>query len=325
MQGLLKQTPDDLKTQDTLALADEHLADIHEQRGEMQAWRRLRKEATSLRWQIANQHPEMPAYRAAALWNEAYNLSGENRPVEAATAYERALAANLEAIGADPGNAALRRTSARIQRNLAHCYHESGHSQQALAHYQAALRLDTGRMADAPSDTRVKLETSWDYAEIGWIQHERHRDRDAEESFSLALALQESLAAADPGNSLARLEIGKLKVTAAPACEAAGHPRRAAQYLVDATRVFAEAVALDPSNDDARFHLGWAWSNLGDTYLRAAGGAVSGWSKASECFARAAEALGHLKRGAMPDLELKPEVLLAHVARRVEESRGHKN
>ncbi len=83
LQGLLRDDPTNLQLRDALALADEHQADIHEQRGEMPRWRELRKEATALRWAIAREHPETSRFKAAALWNDAYNLSGENRPADA--------------------------------------------------------------------------------------------------------------------------------------------------------------------------------------------------------------------------------------------------
>ena len=325
LTALAHEGPKDLRTLDALALADEHQGDIHDQRGEMVLWRELRREATALRWQIARANPGAPGYRAAALWNEAYNLSGDNRYPEAAVAYERALTANLEAVAADPGNAGLRRTTARIHRNLATCYHETGRPLEALDQYRQALIIDQERVAAAPGDARARMELSWDHLETGWIQHERKRDPEAEQSFALALGLQEQLATADPQNSLARLEIGQLNVTAAPACEGAGHRQRAIQYLQDATRVFEGALTIDPSNDDARYHLGWAWSNLGEVYIRGAGGASSGWRMASECFSRAAEALNRLKVDGNPDGGFNPKVLIAHVSQRLAECRRHRN
>jgi serine/threonine protein kinase/tetratricopeptide (TPR) repeat protein len=325
LQSLLRAAPNDLKIQDALASADEHQADIHEQRGEAPLWRQLRQEATELRWKIANEHPEMLAYRAAALWNEAYTLSGENRPAESVIAYEQALTANLEASAREPDNAALRRATARIHRNLASAYQQTGRSNEALDHHRQAQRIDKERVAAAPRDMRAKLELSWDYTEIGWLLHERHRNREADASFSAALVIQHEMADADPQNSLARLEIGKLKVTAAPTCEDAGDRPRAIRYLQDATRLFEEAVTLDPSNDDARYHLGWAWSDLGDLYIRAAGNATSGWKKASPCFARAAEALGHLKLDGRLEGDLNAKPLITHVSQRLVECRGHQD
>ncbi len=242
-----------------------------------------------------------------------------------AIAYEKALAANQEAVAREPGDAALIRTTARIHRNLGSAYHESGRSDEALDHYRQALRIDTERLAAAPRDMRTRMELSWNYIEIGWIQHERHSDREAEQSFAQALGLQQELAAADPQNSLARLEIGKLKLTASPASESAGNGKRAIQYLLDATAIFQETLARDPSNDDARFHLGWAWSNLGDIYVRAAGRGNSGWKRASDCFERAAKALEVLKLDGRPQGGLDPRPLMAHVSSRAKECRGHLN
>ncbi len=323
LQGLLRDDPSNLELREALAQADEYQGDIHEQRGEMPRWRELRREATALRWAIAREHPESPGYRAAALWNDAYTLSGENRPAESAPVYEMALAANREAVAQEPGNAALIRTTARIHRNLGRAYHESGRSEEALDHYRQALRIDAERLAAAPRDMRTKMELSWNYIEIGWIQHERHSDREAEESFARALGLQQELSAADPQNSLARLEIGKLKLTAAPSSESAGDGKRAMQYLLDATAIFQEAVAREPSNDDARFHLGWAWSNLGDIYVRAARRGNAGWRQASACFKRAKEALAGLKLDGRPEGGLDPKPLIAHVSSQAKECRGH--
>jgi tetratricopeptide (TPR) repeat protein len=321
LKGLLQGAPTDLKLREALAAADEHQADIHEQRGEMPIWRQLRKEATALRWAIAREHPETPCYRAAALWNDAYTLGGENRPAEAVVTYEKALAANQEALAREPGDAALIRNAARIQRNLAHAYQDSGHYDEALTHYREALRIDKERLAAAPGDTRTKMEISWDYTETGWIEHVRHREHEAEQCFVQALGLQEELFAADPQNLLARLEIGKLKLTAAPATEDAGDRALAIRYLQDATGIFQAALQRDPSNDDARFHLGWAWANLGDVYLRGDGQARA---QARPYFERAADVLRGLKMEGRPDGGLDPKALIAHVSDVLAERRGHR-
>jgi len=314
--GLARDATSDLKLRDALATVDEHLSDIYEQRGEMPRWRELRREATALRRAMAREHPETPRYRAAALWDEAYTLSGENRPAEAAAAYEQTLAANREAAAREPHDAALVRTTARIHRNLAHAYSETGRRNEALAHYRQALQIDMQRTAAAPGDMRTRMELSWDYVEIGWIQHELRRDREAEASFAQSLALQQEMAAADPQNWLARLEIGKLKLTAAPASEAAGDRARAIAYLQDASAIFQAALQRDPSNDDARFHLAQTWSNLADIYLRT-GAHGDPVKRALACYEQAAEALRGVRLDGRPEGGLDPRPLSAHVARRL--------
>jgi tetratricopeptide (TPR) repeat protein len=135
------------------------------------------------------------------------------------------------------------------------------------------------------------------------------------------MGLQEELSAVDPQNLLARLELGKLKLTAAPATENAGNRARAIRYLQDAAAIFQAALQRDPSNDDARFHLGWAWANLGDVYMRWGGPARA---QALPCFERAADVLRGMKLAGRPDGGLDPKALIAHVSDVLDKRRGHR-
>jgi non-specific serine/threonine protein kinase/serine/threonine-protein kinase len=324
LRQLHRATPSDVQVQQELARMTEGLADIYELRAEMAAWRATRSETKALRWDLARTHPEVAAYRAKALLSDAYTLSGERQFAAAAQAYEKALAATDEVVRRDPGNREWTRELARVRRNLARSYHDSGQTGPALENYQEARRMDAARLAAAPRDMRVKMELSWDYAEIGWILHERHDDREAEQNFAQALDLQQQMSDADPQNLLARLEIGKLKMTAAPASEAAGDRKLAIQYMRDAIAIFQEALQRDATNDDARFHLAQTWSNLGDTYWRRAAPGDPRWKQATTCFDHSMRQLEMLKMDGRPKGGLDPRPLRRHVVACLAECRARR-
>jgi hypothetical protein len=67
---------------------------------------------------------------------------------------------------------------------------------------------------------------------------------------------------------LARVEVAKLEMAAAPALELSGDRQRAVAALRDAIGIFSAALERDASNDDARMHLAETWGELGDLYGR---------------------------------------------------------
>ncbi len=316
LHEVVRAEPDDFEAQRQLEQADARLADIYQQRGDSRSWKELRDEALQILRADLAKHPESRAVKARLAWHQAYDASTSGEHKLALTAWTCALAANDAALAEAPRDDTFVRTAARIHRNLAQAYRENHDSETALDHFRRAEQIDNARLSASPSDTQRKLDLSWDLTEIGWLEHELKQEREAVVCFERALALQQELAAADPDNFLARIEVAKLKLTAAPAYERAGRPEKAIENLRSAAAAFESALSRDTVNSDLRFHHGWAWSNLGDVYVRR-----SDWRSAAPCYERAAQTLRTLEVDDKLDDGLNPKALLAHVARRAAKSR----
>ena len=251
LRTLLRRSASDEEAMAALVDADLEAANVHSRRGEMTEWRILRAEATQLLTTMAARHKDDYNLRLRALTTVAATLDGEHNPPAAFHAYQEVLAALSEA----PASIDTRLLQARTERQMADELQAMGIKQVALEHQKTALAILQDLLAASPTNTRFRLETSWSHAETGWLEHEFHDERAALADFNEGLRLLRAIAAADPRNRLARLEIGKLEMTASETVELAVSPHRAAEDLRDAISIFSESLKLDPTNDDARIHM----------------------------------------------------------------------
>jgi eukaryotic-like serine/threonine-protein kinase len=264
LRDIVKHGNQDDEAQLALVEADLEAADVHARRGEMSEWRALRVESMALLNEMAVRHPEDIRLRLRALIAVADTLDGEHNPSAALKAFQDVLSA-AQRLPSDPDNRLLQ---ARTERAIANQLQALGSMREALDHQRAALRILQELMTSSPVNTRFRLETSWSYTETAWMEHEFHEERAALADFDHAMQLLRAIAAADPGNQLARLEIGKLEMTEAETLERAASPRRSAEALRDALHIFADALKLDPTNDDVRVHIAQSELTYGDLLVR---------------------------------------------------------
>ena len=268
LHAVLRRSPGDEAASEALVEADTQEAGIREQRGESRQWSELRAETGAWLDELSARHPNDRALRLRALWAEATTLDGEHDWPRARASYERLLALALEYHAAEPANDWAARMLTRTHSALAEVLHALNDVPAALQHHREALRINLDRLARAPGATQVKFDVSWNYSETGWLEHERHEDAAAVADFDRALDLLRSIVSADARNQLARVEVAKLEMAAAPALELSGDRQRAVAALRDATGILSAALERDASNDDARMHLAETWSELGDLYGR---------------------------------------------------------
>ena len=271
LRDILLRSSSDEEAALALVDADIEAASVHARRGEMSEWRSLRTESTDLLNRVVTRHPENLSLRLRALKSVADTLDGEHNPAVALKAYQIVLDAASQA----PSDSDTRLLQARTERGIAGELQALGDMRAALVHQRAALRIFQALVATSPGNTRFRLEASWAYSETGWVEHEFHDERGALADFDRAMHLLRQMAAADPRNELARLEIGKLEMTAADTVELAVSPKRSAESLRDALSIFAEALRLDPTNDDARVHMAEGEFIYGNLQVRMAHGHCS--------------------------------------------------
>jgi non-specific serine/threonine protein kinase/serine/threonine-protein kinase len=268
LHAVLQRSPGDEAAAEALVEADNQEAGIREQRGESREWRELRAETGAWLNTLSARHPDDRALRLRALWAEVTTLDGEHDWPRARAAYERVLALALEHHAAEPANDWAARMLARTHSSLAEVLHALNDVPAALKHHHEALRINLERLARAPGATQVKFDVSWNYSETAWLEHERHEEVAAVADFDRALDLLRSIVSADARNQLARVEVAKLEMAAAPALELSGDRQRAVAALRDASGILSASLERDASNDDARMHLAEAWGELGDLYGR---------------------------------------------------------
>ena len=271
LREILSRSSTDEEAALALVDADFEAGDVHARRGEMNEWRSLRSEATDLLDRAAARHPEIYSLRLRSLASVANTLDGEHNPAAALKAYGKV----MDTANQTPSDPDTRLLQARTERNLAEELEALGDKRAALDHQRAALRIFQALLTSSPDNTRLRLETSWAYTETGCVKHEFHDERGALADFDRAMQLLRDMAAADPRNELARLEIGKLEMVEASTVELAVSPKRAAENDRDALSIFAEALKLDSTNDDVRVNVAQGEFFYGDLLVGMAHGHCS--------------------------------------------------
>lgn len=271
LHEILKRSSSDEDAISALIDADLQAANVHSRRGEMTNWKLLRSEATELLNDMAARHKDQPMWRLRALTAIATTFDGEHNPAAALKAYQDVLAAAAQ-VTSNPETLLLQ---ARTERDVAEEWQALGNKQEALDHQLAAQQIFQVLLAASPDNTRFKLESSWTFTETGFLEHDSHNERAAMADFSRGLQLLKSIASADPGNHLARLEIGKLEMVASTTEELAVSPRRASEDLRDAIAIFSDTLNQDSTNDDVRIHLAQSEFMYGDLQVRMAHGRCS--------------------------------------------------
>ncbi|HWE84129.1 MAG TPA: protein kinase [Terracidiphilus sp.] len=271
LKEVLVRSSTDEEAVTALVDADVAAAEVHARRGEMSQWRILRAEAAILLEDMAKRHPGDRRLALRCLLTAATTIDGEHDHPAALAAYQQVMTAARAA----PPDSEIRLIEARTERDIAEELQALGNNAAALDHQRASLSIFQDLVAAAPANTRFRMETSWTYAETAWLEHEFHDEPAALADFDKGMALLRAISAVDPGNQLARLEIGKLEMTSSETVELALSPRQAAEDLRDAISIFAAELRLDPTNDDARVHLAQSEFNYGALLTRMARGDCS--------------------------------------------------
>ena len=297
--------PGDERGPQQLRNIDISLAGLYRQQGNSSAWREMRAEAEKMSASMAASHPQDRVLRFDALWDKAYTLAEEGRAPESLAAWQNALSAARDALALQPHDPETVRYLARCYRNLGDAYKNTGDRAAALEGYRQALAIDERRAAADPAAAQPKMDLYWDLVLSGWMHHHAGYNQVAVSEFEWAARLLRQVCASDPDDFLARLELAKLLITAAPAWQELGREAEATGRLQEALRYLEWARARDPNNQDARLHYGWALLELGDAGVRRAtlGGpqASDRWREAAENYTKSVAALSGIPAGARFD------------------------
>ena len=293
---------------------DIRLADLYQQQGDTKAWREIRAEVDRLSAGLAARHPQDRTLRFHSLWDKAFTLGEGGSPAETLRAWQDALSAAREALALEPGDAGAIRFLARCYRNLGDAYKNTGDRAGALKNYGQALAIDENQAAADPASAQPKLDLYFDLVLSGWIHHDAGREQAAVLDFERAARLLRQICASDPDDFLARLELAKLLITAAPSWQHLGREAEAIERLREALGYLEWARERDSNNQDAQLHYGWALVELGDASARRAGlggpQADDRWREAAEDYTKSLAALRGIPAGARFDDGVGPGPLV---------------
>ena len=160
------------------------------------------------------------------------------------------------------------------------------------------------------------MDLYFDLVASGWEHHDAGHEEVAVVEFERAARLLRQICASDPDDFLARLELAKLLITAAPSWQHLGREAEVIDRLREALGHVEWALSRDPHNLDARLHHGWALVELGDAWARRAslGGlqARAHWQEAAENYTKGLAALSGIPAGARFDDGIGAGPLIEH-------------
>jgi non-specific serine/threonine protein kinase/serine/threonine-protein kinase len=303
------------------------LSDVYRQQGDTKTRRELRAEIDQISAGLAARHPQDRKLRFMALWDRAWTLGEGARATENLGAWQNALSAARDVLALEPGEPESIRYLARCYRNLGDAYKNTGGRAAALENYRQALAIDDQRATAEPASAQPKMDLYFDLVASGWEHHDGGQEQFAVLEFERAARLLRQICASDPDDFLARLELAKLLITAAPSWQHLGREAEAIDRLREALRYLEWARARDPNNQDARLHYGWALLELGDAWARPArlGGLQSSdrWQEAAEDYSKSLAVLSGIPSGSRFDDGVSAGPLIYRATRQLAVCQSH--
>jgi len=143
---------------------------------------------------------------AVAEGDLADTFSDETRYAEAIPWREKALEHTRAAAGPAPQDLEQARALAIAEKRLGALYGMARRYDECRRQYEAARAIDERRLAAAPQP-RTKLDLSFDYSDLGWVEGRLGHWSDALTAYRRTVALREEVAAADPSDQRAAISL----------------------------------------------------------------------------------------------------------------------
>jgi non-specific serine/threonine protein kinase/serine/threonine-protein kinase len=251
--------PEDLAAILTLARAHARLGDLLGGAGDDRGRRDHAAAALAIRRDAALRFPDDPAVRralASGLWDAAQlrvdsgDLAGGLAGFEEVLGHYRVAAAAPAATDNDRRNLALTLKKIGAVRSA------SGDQEGALEAIGEALAIDEVRLAADPGRPATMLDVSFDHGDLGYVELQRGRPREAVGHYERAVELRRRVSEADPADARGRdiLRTAELRLAGALAAVITGEEPGCPELDTLAGRaleLWARAATAGPLDDEA--------------------------------------------------------------------------
>jgi serine/threonine protein kinase len=330
LESVLHSHPNDIQALEFLSNIDFRIAGVLEVRGEESSRREAGQQAAALEWRLAKLAPEVPKYRAKALFYDAYNLSMLGDWKSAYPLLQQASALLETALLQAPGDEAMLHDLIADQEAMGQACNILKNPPGALEHFKRTTELRSQILTRNPKDTQSIMFLAYDLIDLGWVEHNTGQQKQAIADEQRSIELQESLAAADPQDWTARTEVAKSLVTLGLTYRDGGDFRNAIECLSRAAGIFAASASSDPGSQSTIHYQAWAATEIGRSHVEWAQSQATGsalaqreWRLALVSYEQAARLLSHYQMDTRLQGILDDRALRAAVPKGLAQCRRH--
>jgi len=330
LESVLHAHPNDPQALEALSNADYRLAGVLEERGDEASRRKAGREASALEWQLAKLKPEMPKYRAVALYLDAYDLTMQGEWKSVNPLLEQSSALLETALRQTPGNEVLQDELADDYDTMGQACNQLNQMTCALENFKRTSQLRAEMLARNPKDTQRIMNLAYDLIDLGWVEHRVGQQRQAIADEQRSIELQQGLAAADPQDWTARTEVAKALVTLGLTYRDGNDFGNAVECLSRAAEIFAASAKSDPGSQATLYYQAWTATETGRSHVLWAQCQASGsaqerreWRLALASYEEATQLLSRYRLDTRLQGMLDDSVLRAAVPKGVAECRRH--
>jgi non-specific serine/threonine protein kinase/serine/threonine-protein kinase len=237
-------------------------------------------------------------------------LEIDGRPERAVEVFRRMGALCEGVVADDPKNLRARRGVAIARMQIGQTYQAMDKSAEALASYRSALPLWDALVAENPENGNLKRDYSIVLAEVSLACQGLRNDESVETGLR-AIALRETLAAADPNDADIRIFLAESYANVGKTLALAGRIEEGLADIRKAIGMCRDLLRKDPENNLIPEALCIAYANLGDLHREIAQkakgpAATSEWRLAREAYVGERDTLLGLKAaGKLPEQRMK--------------------
>ena len=330
LESVLGSHPNDIQALESLSNIDYRIAGVLEVRGEESSRREAGQQAAALEWRLAKLKPEVPKYRAKALYYDAYNLSMLGDWNSAYPLLQQASALLETALLQAPGDKEMLDNLIAYQETMGQACNILKDLPGALEHFKRTTQLRSQILTKNPKDAQSIMYLAYDLIDLGWAEHNMGQQKQAIADEQRSIELQESLAAADPQDWTARTEVAKSLVTLGLTYRDGGDFRNAIECLARAAGIFAASANSDPGSQSTIHYQAWAATEIGRSHVEWAQSQASGsalaqreWRLALVSYEQAALLLSHYQMDTRLQGILDDRALRAAVPKALAQCRRH--
>ena len=194
----------------------------------------------------------------------------DRRDLPQALAYRlKELSLQKQIFDSDPRDIQNTRNYALASKKLGALLWKMQRPEEAMSYYQAALHLEEGWSAMAPSSTEARMAMSFSHSDIGFLLREEGNLPESLAHYKTAVKIREESVAADPDNARAKLSLISAYWRTAAVSAAAGDTSMSFSLLPKAAALLAQIKNPAPGSARNRTELANIYAVYGESYAAA--------------------------------------------------------